>query len=413
MSDLLFNSFTDAIPPIRFDIQRISVEQEGQPLIYFYDQLGYATPNFAVPAAAEPILSLIDGSRSVQDIINFSDDEVTKEQILEYVQFLDGNGLLDSAYFSERAEEIEVKYEQNNIHSSITAGSTYPADPTQLNAYLNDAFDTHPHAEPVSKAHALYAPHIDPRVGMSTYVKAFSAIKNLKPKRVVVLATSHYAGLYGDVYDNKPFILSSKDYEMPNGTVKTHREAISLIKEQTQHDEIFGTSFVDRAFRVEHSIELHLLFLNHLWDHDFEIIPILVGGFDELLYHNQSFLQDQIKAFTYLLNQQFNDEDTFYLISGDQCHVGKKFGDQKAAKELFSEVENFDSTFLDHATSNSPKQVVELMKEGYDPYRVCGFPPLLTYLNAFSEVKGTLLDRSIWDEERADSAVSYASILFT
>ncbi|XWN37229.1 MAG: AmmeMemoRadiSam system protein B [Balneola sp.] len=412
MSEKLFDSYTDPIPPIRYDIQRIPIQDNGKSFIYFYDQLGYATPDFALPTDAEPILSLMDGTRSVNDIIKFSSDEVTKEQILGYARFLDEHALLDSEYFAEQAELIEHEYEQSNIHHSVTAGSSYPSKPEKLTSLLNEAFETNEHSEPLDTAKALYAPHIDLRFGMASYVKSFSAIKNVKPKRIFILATSHYSGLYNNEYSNKPFIISNKDFDLPNGLVKADKKTISIIKQQTSHDEIFGTSFSDRAHRIEHSIELPLLFLNHIWQHDFEIVPILVGNFDELYYAKDGFLAHQIEAFTYLLNQQFNDKDTFFLISGDLAHFGKKFGDQKPASELLDKVKAFDEAFLEVGADNNTKTMLEIMSSDYDPYRICGFPPLYTFMNAFPELKGEILSRELWDETERESAVSFGSIFY-
>jgi len=412
MNEKLFNSYSENIPPIRYDIERIPVKENGQSFIYFYDQLGYATPDFALPSDSEPILSLIDGTRSVNDIIKFSSDEVTKELILGYARFLDEHGLLESKYFEEHSELIESEYEKSDVHQSTTAGSSFPTDEKELKLFLDEAFKNHENSEPVSSAKGLYAPHIDPRVGMSSYVKAFSAIKDLTPKRVFILATSHYAGLYGDVYANKPFIFSRKDFNMPNGLVKTDRKAISLIKEQTSHEEIFGTSFSDRAHRIEHSIELHLLFLNHIWKHDFKIVPIVVGGFNELYYAKDGYLAHQIEAFTYLLNQQFNNEDTFFMISGDLAHFGKKFGDKNPASSMMDNVNAFDESFLEQGAKNNPEMMKEIISKNYDPYRICGFPPLYTFINAFPNLNGEVLSRDIWDESEKESAVSFGSILY-
>jgi AmmeMemoRadiSam system protein B len=412
MSEKLFDSYSDPIPNLRYDIQRIPIQDNGRSFIYFYDQLGYSTPDFALPTDAEPILSLMDGTRSVNDIIKFSSDEVTKEHILGYARFLDENGLLDSEYFSEHAELIESEYEKSKTHRSVTAGNSYPADPEELTEFLNAAFQNHAHSDLVDTAKALYTPHIDPRFGMASYVKSFTVIKNLKPKRVFILATSHYSGLYNNEYSNKPFIISNKDFDLPNGLVKADKKTISLIKEQTSHDEIFGTSFSDRAHRIEHSIELPLLFLNHIWQHDFEIIPILVGNFDQLYYAKDGFLAHQIEAFTYLLNQQFNDADTFFLISGDLAHFGKKFGDKKSASELFDKVKAFDEAFLEVGANNDSKTMLKIMSSEYDPYRICGFPPLYAFLNAFPNLDGKILSRDLWDETERESAVSFGSILF-
>ena len=181
MKKNLFNSYTDPIPPLRFDVQIIPLKQDGETYLFFQDQYGYATSDFAVPQSARSIFSLFDGQRSVEDILEFSGNGVTKEQVLDYVKFLDKNALLHSRYFKEHAEEIELEYERSDVHQSITAGLAYPDDPAEMTHFLNEAFEKLPTSDPVQAAKALYAPHIDIRVGLNSYVKAFSAIKNLNP----------------------------------------------------------------------------------------------------------------------------------------------------------------------------------------------------------------------------------------
>lgn len=415
MKDKLFNSYTDPIPPLRFDVQIIPIKQDGETYLYFQDQYGYTTNNFAVPQSAQSIFSLFDGGRSVEDILKFSGNGVTKEQILEYVQFLDENALLHSQYFRTYAEKLESEYENSDTHHSITAGLSYPDDPAEMEHFLNEAFEKLPFSDPVKDAKALYAPHIDLRFGLNSYVKAFSAIETLKPKRVVVLATSHYSGLYPDIYEERPFVISAKDFNMVNGIVKADHRSIEKIREQIGDDtEHYGVSFQDRAHRIEHSIEQHLIFINHLWKHDFSIIPILVGSLDELFYKADGFQGQQVENFTGLLAELFgDDEETFFLISGDLAHIGKKFGDDKPAKELFKEVRDFDGSFLEYGASGTPQKMLALMSEKYDPYRICGYPPLYSFLRTLPDLDGEIITYDIWDETERESGVSFGSILYT
>lgn len=413
MNDTLFNSYSKLIPPLRRDIQQIPIHQNGNVFTYFYDSLGYATPDFAIPSDSKAILSLIDGNRSVDDILKFSANGVTKEQILGYVRFLDEHGVLESQYFKEQADLIETEYEKSGIHNCTTAGISYPTNPLELKELLDTAFSGSEHSDPVAKAKALYAPHIDPRVGMNSYVKSFSAIRNLKPKRVVILATSHYSGLYHPIYQELPFVLSGKTFSMPNGSVSSDTLSIDVIMNSFPDPLQAGATRQDRAHRVEHSIELHLLFLNYIWNHDFEIVPILVGGFDEIYYSSGSYREQQVDTFTTTLRNEFNNEDTFFLISGDLSHFGHKFGDPKPASSMFDEVQLNDKRFLDTSSKGDVDKLLSLMKEEYDPYRICGFPPLFTYLKTFPDSKGTILSFDLWDEREQESAVSFGSILYS
>ena len=195
----LFNSFKEPIPPVRNDIQSFPIQQEGEHYLYFYDSLNYATKDFTLPSDSQTILSLLDGNRSIDDLIKFSSGEVSKNDLLNYVRYLDENRILFSPYYQKHAEQTEQDYEQSQFHISNTAGVSFPSNPVELIDHLKVAFSNHEHGEE-QDASALYAPHIDPRVGLSSYVNAFSTIKHLTPKKVFILATSHYSGMYGKLY---------------------------------------------------------------------------------------------------------------------------------------------------------------------------------------------------------------------
>jgi len=412
--DNLFNSKSAPIPEVRRELEIIPVKNNGQSYLYFYDTLGYLTQNFALDQSAGTLLSLIDGRKSIEDLSPYLGNGVTTDQLLTYIQLLDQHRLLRSEHFKQYSEFLERQYEQSDIHKSVTAGYSYPADPKELKEYLDEAFSNTivEREQNTSKMKALYAPHIDPRVGMESYVKAFSAIRNIKPERVVILATSHYAGLHSKIYSNRPFVISSKNFELPMGRVKADREAIDELLSASE-DTDTGLTAHDRAHRVEHSIELHLLFLNYLWDHEYKIIPILVNSLDDLLYMRDGHRSKQVDAFAELIYEKFGaDEETFFLISGDLAHIGKKFGDAKAAGEMLPDVKKYDRRFMKYAENSDEKKLLDLISESYDPYRICGYPPLYTFLKSMKNLKGRVLDYDLWDEQERESAVSFGSILY-
>lgn len=412
--DNLFNSKTAPIPEVRRELEIIPVKNNGQSYLYFHDTLGYLTQNFALDQSAGTLLSLIDGRKSIEDLSPYLGNGITTDQLLTYIQLLDKHRLLQSEHFKQYSDFLERQYEQSDIHKSVTAGLSYPADPNELKEYLDEAFSNanRKTEQDSNKIKALYAPHIDPRVGMQSYVKAFSAIRNIKPKKVVILATSHYAGLYSKTYSNRPFVVSSKDFELPMGRVKADKQAIDELLSASE-DADTGLTAQDRAHRVEHSIELHLLFLNYLWDHEYKIIPILVNSLDDLLYMRDGHRSKQVDAFAGLIHEKFAaDDETFFLVSGDLAHIGKKFGDDKPAQEMFKEVKEFDRRFLEHGVQSDEEKLLDLITERHDPYRICGYPPLYTFLKSMKNLKGQVLDYDLWDEQERESAVSFGSILY-
>lgn len=414
MSDQqLFDSKSQPIPPLRPDLQLIPVQENGNVLLFFRDQRGYATPDFALNREAGQLLTLFDGQKSINDLESYMGNGVGKDDLLTFIRFLDKNRLLASDYFEQYAEEVEQDYEQSDVHPSVTAGSSYPQDPDELKQYLDKAFAGHDSDQSEEHAplpKALYAPHIDPRVALESYVKAFTPIRTLKPKRVVLLATSHYAGFYPEIYHERPFVLVNKDFKLPLGTIRRDKQTIrELINADTQA----GITTRDRAHRMEHSIELHLLFLSYLWNQDFRIVPFLIRGLDELYYMKKGALGQQLANFSALLSEKFSEDDnTFFLISGDLAHFGKKFGDRSAASTMFDEVATFDQQFLKYGSQNDRSALLDLMKENYDPYRICGFPPLYTFLQSMPDLKGEILSYDLWDERERNSAVTFGSILY-
>jgi len=413
MVDRIFNSVSDPVPGLRNDLDIIPIEHEGKDLIYFHDMLGYTTKDFILDRNAGYFLVKFDGRKSISEIIRQipeSSGKIGENDLLNFIQFLDKNRVLNSDHFKNYSSQQEVAFESLESRPAVCAGSSYPADTKELRSMLDQQFEKITPTDDVSKIKALYAPHIDPRVGLETYIHAFAPLRNLKPKRVVLIATSHYAGLYGTLYDQAPFIGSSKHFETPLGRITNDQEGIEQLR---SHQNDLGISLKDRAHRIEHSIELHLIFLRYLWDHDFTVLPILVSSFDELLYMDNGHRGKQVDNMAAHLRKTYgSDDQTLFLISGDLAHFGEKFGDPQPARHYFDQVKTFDQRFLKRASGGSSKQIIDLMRESMDRYRICGFPPLLTFLKAIPDVTGKITAYDLWDEEERNSAVTFGSILY-
>ena len=79
------------------------------------------------------ILSLLDGNRSIDDLIKISTGEVSKNDLLNFVRYLDENGILYSSYFKQLSEKTEIDYEQSRAHISQALQISY-SQITQLNS---------------------------------------------------------------------------------------------------------------------------------------------------------------------------------------------------------------------------------------------------------------------------------------
>ena len=401
-----FNSLIKPVPPVRRDIQMIPVQTNGDFYFYFYDALKYTNPEFALNRQVEPVLSLINGRLNIGQIQEMLGGGIEKNDLLKFIQMLDQEMLLETDRFKNYSRSVEEQYEKQSVRQPVLAGSSYPAEREEQFKYVKKLLGSGNPATDYQPQKALFAPHIDTDIGGSSYGIAFSAIKSIAPKRVVILATSHYSGYYPELYANKPFIGSRKTHLSASGNLKVDDAYLDHLLEKSDS---IGYTEQDRAHRTEHSIELHLLFANHIWNHDFKIVPILIGSFEELFYKKDGALHNYINNFSDLI-ASLDDPDTFYLISGDLSHIGMKFGDNRPAANMRNRVSVFDKAFLELASKNRSEDLLEHVGTGYDPFRVCGFPPILTFLKMFPDASGKILEYQWWDESDRHSAVSYGVI---
>ncbi len=416
--ELLVSDVQMKLPPLRSDVEMIPVTHEDKELVYFHDPQGYLPGPIALDRQIAALMPMLDGNFSVRDIcsdLKRYGSDVDEMQLLTFLRQLDESCLLLSPWFRECKNEIEETFERQNVRPAVCAGQSYPPMEKEIREMLDGAFsqiseEQYEVSNESGLIKALYAPHIDFRVGLSSYIPAFRHLTDLRPKRVVLLATSHYSGSYYPLYDGKPFVATRKSFETPLGVVSADKEFLDILVE---HSEVTGCSFSDRAHRNEHSIELHLIFLQYLWSHSFTVIPILVGSLEEMYYMEGGDTGQKVDAMASLLSDHFADDpDTLFMISGDLAHVGKKFGDPQPASSMFEDIRRFDREFLDLAISGNRKALLELMKRDSDPYRICGFPPLYTAMRALSDVKGSVASYDLWDESERESAVTFGSVLF-
>lgn len=403
----LFCSKTDPVPQLRGDIQIIPIEDGGKKLLYFHDSMGYLSKNFALDANVQPLLQMFNGDFSIDQIHRHIHGSLSAENLLDFVQLLDQHRALRSEYFYFYSDKIEEDFEKSETRQAVLAGDSYPEQPDELHAFVSGILSDK-QFDNGRKPKALYAPHIEISVGEKQYGEAFSHLKKIEPKRVVILATSHYADYYRRYYDGLPFIGSNKMFKIPGRIISPDLDAIHVLEGKSPDN---GFTIKDRSHRIEHSIEFHLVFASQIWQHDFKIVPILVSGFDDLYYSEIGDLAQKIDRFTSQLKSVI-DEDTFVLISGDLSHTGQKFGDREPANTLREKVEQTDKQFLDISETGNPDDLLNHIKKDYDSTRICGFPPLYTYLKTFPGRKGELLNYYWWDEKEQNSAVSFGSILF-
>jgi AmmeMemoRadiSam system protein B len=180
------------------------------------------------------------------------------------------------------------------VRKAAVAGRFYPAEAGQLQSiirkYLNDSkqFDITPKA--------IIAPHAGYVYSGAVAANAYAQLQPLHHviRRVVLLGPAHHVPVRG---------LAACDveaFETPLGEVPIDRTAIAQLLTLPQ------VEFVDDAHSREHSLEVHVPFLQEVLD-DFSLIPLVIGN----------ATADQVAEVIELL---WGGPETLFVISSDLSH---------------------------------------------------------------------------------------------
>jgi AmmeMemoRadiSam system protein B len=258
------------------------------------------------------------------------------------------------------------------VQPPVVAGSFYPADPAELRAQLHSFFAS-AKPESVAAPKALIAPHAgyiySGPVAANAYVQLTSSAEKIS--RVVILAPSHRVHFFG-------IACSSADlFQTPLGHLEVDQQAIAELQDLPQ------VVVEDTAFGQEHSLEVHLPFLQECLG-EFKIVPMIVGDTDSV-------------AVDEVLERLWGGDETLIVISSDLSHY----------------LEYEEANRIDAATS---RDIENLQPEaiGYD--QACGRIPISGLLLAAQrhQLHPTTLDlRNSGDTAGSkDRVVGYGAYAF-
>ncbi len=194
-----------------------------------------------------------------------------------------------------------------HIRHAAVAGAFYPGNPrdldTMVRRFLADAETTVPEG-PTPKA--IIAPHAgyvySGAVAASAYARLAPAAGVVR--RVVLLGPCHRVAVNG-------LAVSSADaFETPLGAVPLDKKAIESIISLPQ------VSVFDATHEDEHSLEVHLPFLQEIFD-EFSLVPLVVGRASG----------DEVAV---VLERLWGGPETLIVISSDLSH----YLDYETAREI-------------------------------------------------------------------------------
>ncbi len=254
------------------------------------------------------------------------------------------------------------------VRSAAVAGMFYPADADELERQI-DTFLQHADKGLVSPK-AMIVPHAGYIYSGPVAASAYAALAENRHRiqRVVLIGPDHRVGFRGIAAPSAGW------FETPLGRIPVDQQAI---------DELEGVERFDRAHLLEHSLEVHLPFLQKSLD-AFSLVPLVVGQADPA----------EVAA---VLEQLWGGDETLVVVSSDLSH----YHDYDTASRIDSE---------------TTRAIEEFNGSAIGPHEACGYIGVRGLLTLARE-KG-LRERTVDLRNSGDTAgprdqvVGYGAYLF-
>lgn len=195
----------------------------------------------------------------------------------------------------------------SRVRAPAVAGTFYPAEAAELQHMVKDMLGAvAPQDESDSAPKALIVPHAGYIYSGPIAATAYARISRARSviRRVVLLGPAHRVPLLG-------LALPAADgFATPMGQVLLDTAAMELVKKLPQ------VRVFDDAHKLEHSLEVHLPFLQAVLD-EFRLVPLVVGD---------ASAEDVAEV----LETLWGGDETLIVISSDLSH----YHDYQTAQEM-------------------------------------------------------------------------------
>jgi AmmeMemoRadiSam system protein B len=351
---------------------------------------------FTMPAA-QVLLPLMDGSRSLDQIVSEVGRGLTRPMIDSLVAQLDQAGLIVGPTFDSLWAKVKTDFDASRVlppastaaFAEMLAKQTLGAEaseaqigevgPTKLREVFDSWIDkalanvANPSLDALPKA--VVAPHIDYPRGWMNYAAIWGRLRVAdRPDRVVILGTNHFGqstGVCG----------CDKGYQTPFGTCEADEELVESMRAR------LGDAFYANRYdhEREHSIELQIAWIQHCLGADEQGNFCKVFGalvHDPAVNNGESYDGNGVglQAFVDALKATIAGlpGKTLVVSSADLSHVGPAFGDRQPligetpeAAAMRERVVKHDREMLELYRQRKPDELVAAMAWQQNPTRWC------------------------------------------
>lgn len=381
------------------------------PGLFIRDPYHYSDAMLVIPPVLVECLGCFDGTQTALDLrqrlfqLTGEFDLGGVDQNL--IDTLSNAGFLEDAAFAQMQEARKREFAASPVREPAHAGSAYPEDPAEMREMMHEFMEG---AEPKQNGNlfAIAAPHVSPVGGWQSYRAAYSQLRpEHKDRTFVILATSHYG-------EPETFGLTRKPFRTPLGDAQPDTAAIDWLDARGGP----GIAMEDYCHSFEHTVELQVIFLQHMLGPDVKILPVLIGSFAHSIYQGgKPEDDDKVRAFFDALGElrEREGDKLFWVMGVDMAHMGVRYQDEfeaLAGQGRMQEVETRDRARIERINSLDAAGYWDLIQENHDDLKWCGSSPFYTFLKTAPKSKGELLHYEQWNIDEK-SVVSFAGMGFS
>ena len=406
-------------PPLR-NVDAAPVEHEGQTLICMQDPAGYIDDQVVLSPPVFFVAAMLDGAHDAEAIQTafrnqYVGEKISREQIIEIVDYLDVHGFLHSPRFDTIRKNTEANFQQSSTRPAYLAGKSYPNDPDELRTFIDKFFAREGGPGNNGKnvetngalCRCLIVPHIDFQRGGHCYAHGYGRLfAGPKPDTVFIIGVAHAGAPV-------PYILTRKHFETPFGTVETDQEILGELENACT----WNPYACEYTHRTEHSIEFQAVMLAYHYGTDVKIVPILCAGLCDDPSDANPEKNKALDPFVEICQKAVanTDRNVVVIAGADLAHVGKRFGDPFDIDDnIIQSVADRDHEDLRHAIQSSPEAFYQSVMQDQNERRVCGLGCIYSALRiSEGKTKNAELLHYDYAHDPSGGIVSFASVAMT
>jgi hypothetical protein len=325
------------------------------------------------------------------------------------VETLQVSGFLEDETFARLQEERRREFARLPVREPAHAGSAYPEEPAELRETMAE-YMAEGAGETAAAADGLFAiaaPHVSPSGGWQSYQAAYRLLRpEHRDRTFVILATSHYG-------EPEKFGLTRKNFRTPLGESETDTRLVDWLA----HRGGGAVEMEDYCHSFEHTVELQIIFLQHVLGAKVKVLPILCGSYARSLYQGgKPEDHDGVRQFLDALGELRDREGDrlFWILGVDMAHMGVRYQDDFeaiAGQGVMETVGARDERRIEQINAMDADGFWDLVQERHDDLKWCGSSPFYTFLKTAPQARGELLRYEQWNIDDR-SVVSFAGMAF-